>query len=514
MPLGSFWLLQEGVIQHIQTFDRSYHPYDNTIAMNVEFGMASQYILDLSKNVKRGLKTKAEKGLFPGPAPLGYLNDRNKPHGQRDLLVDPERFPLIRRMWDIMLEGNLTPPKILQLANESWGFRTPKGNPLSRSGIYKLFTNPLYYGWFEYPTDSGNWYKGIHQPMVTREEYDKVQIFLGRKGRPRPRILEFAFTGLIHCGECGGMITAEEKNHVVCSVCKHKFSSTHRVACPRCKIPIEKMKSPVVRHYVYYHCTKPKTKNCSQKSITDRTLEKQIVDLLKCFSISEHFRDWAIEQLRLESGKEFAHREQQMLSLRRAYDGCHKRLENLFKLRISPQNSDGQLLSDNDYAREKSALLIEKDRLQELLNENQGQTVRWMEDAEKVFIFACQAQKRFLNGSEKEKGDILAALGSNLVLQDKKLLFQVQKSVYLLKGLAARVPQVQAAFEPEIIGSNKRKLEQFYGQNPQVLAFVDDVRTFFRKKYFESKLKTVPLSHGRNQHACKDHANDLEMVWL
>jgi len=56
------WMLQKGIIKHIQTFDRSYAPEDNVLLMSVEFGMANQYILDLSKNVKRGLKTKAEKG--------------------------------------------------------------------------------------------------------------------------------------------------------------------------------------------------------------------------------------------------------------------------------------------------------------------------------------------------------------------------------------------------------------------------------------------------------------------
>src|SRR5713226_421929 len=49
---------------------------DNVILMYIEFGMAQKYIDDLSKNVKRGLKTKVEKGWYPGQAPLGYVNDR------------------------------------------------------------------------------------------------------------------------------------------------------------------------------------------------------------------------------------------------------------------------------------------------------------------------------------------------------------------------------------------------------------------------------------------------------
>ena len=62
--------------------------------------------------------------------------------------------------------------------------------------------------------------------MVTEEEFWRAQSFLGKKGRPRPKTRRFAFTGMIRCGSCGGMITAEEK------VNRYGY------------------------HYIYYHCTK------------------------------------------------------------------------------------------------------------------------------------------------------------------------------------------------------------------------------------------------------------------
>jgi len=85
-----------------------------------------------------------------------------------------------------MLTGSYSPPKILHIANNKWGFRTAHGKLLSRSGIYRIFTNPFYYGWFQYPQGSDNWYKGSHQLMITAQEYDKVQKLLRRNGRPRP----------------------------------------------------------------------------------------------------------------------------------------------------------------------------------------------------------------------------------------------------------------------------------------------------------------------------------------
>jgi DNA invertase Pin-like site-specific DNA recombinase len=218
------WAIRQYAIA-IVTPSNTYRQEDeNTILMYIEFGMAQKYIDDLSKNVKRGLKAKAERGWFPGVAPLGYLNNRNFAQGERTIDADPERFPLVRRLWDLMLTGRYTPPKILAIANHEWGLRTRLmrkigGTPLSQSGIYKLFTNAFYAGMFAY---NGQLYQGRHEPMVILEEYDRVQVLLGRKGKPRPQRHSFAFTGLIRCGACGAMITAEEK------IKRQKNGNVHR----------------------------------------------------------------------------------------------------------------------------------------------------------------------------------------------------------------------------------------------------------------------------------------------
>ncbi|MDD8019898.1 MAG: recombinase family protein [Acidobacteriota bacterium] len=351
------WLLQKGIIQHLQTFDRSYYPEDNVLLMSVEFGMANQYILDLSKNVRRGLKFKAEKGWLSALAPLGYLNERSQGKGNARIIKDPERFNLVKKMWQLMLTGQYTPPKIADIANKEWGLKSYHEEPIRRSSIYQIFSNPFYCGWFEYPKGSGNWYKGKHQPMITKEEYEKVQILLGRKAKQRLKKHQFAFTGLIECGECGAMVTAEEKNQIICSKCRHKFSSNGKLSCPYCGTLISKMKKPKFLHYVYYHCTKRVNPECSQKSISEKELETQIDSYLKNIQISEGFKDWAINYLKEENEKEAQMRESIFASQRKAYDACLKKLNNLFELKISPKNADGSLLSDEEYKKHKTELL-------------------------------------------------------------------------------------------------------------------------------------------------------------
>ncbi len=204
------WLLQQGVIKSIRTPDREYRPEDNVLILNIENSMATQYILDLSKNVKRGLQSKIQKGWMPNRAPLGYLNTRTEASGENYIIKDQARFDIIRKMWELMLTGNYLPKQILAIANKEWGLRTRQykksgGNIMSRSGLYRMFTNIFYTGLIDY---KGTYVPGKHDPMITQDEFEKVQFLLGRKGRIRPQQHAYAYTGLIKCGECNGTVSA------------------------------------------------------------------------------------------------------------------------------------------------------------------------------------------------------------------------------------------------------------------------------------------------------------------
>ena len=56
------WMLQKNVIKHIQTYERDYFPTDNVLLMQVEFGMANQFVIDLSSSTKRGLRSRVKEG--------------------------------------------------------------------------------------------------------------------------------------------------------------------------------------------------------------------------------------------------------------------------------------------------------------------------------------------------------------------------------------------------------------------------------------------------------------------
>ncbi|MFA6554123.1 MAG: recombinase family protein [Candidatus Paceibacterota bacterium] len=285
------WAMKEHgvkIITPLQTYGQS---EDNVVWMYLEFGMAQKYVDDLSRTVKRGLRAKAESGWFPSVTPPGYMNCEND-EGRNVIAKDPKRFDIIRKCWDLMLTGKYTPPEIREIANTAWRYTTNHGNPLGRSTIYNIFSNPFYHGTYEYPRGSDNWHTGRHTPMITEEEFDTVQHILSRsRHMPRNRKV-FAFTGIIRCGGCQGAVTAEEKHQIICPVCKLKFAYRSKEQCPRCQTAIANMVKPVHLTYTYYHCTKSSNPACTELGVERKELERQIIRHLEGVHLPDFHNHW------------------------------------------------------------------------------------------------------------------------------------------------------------------------------------------------------------------------------
>ena len=447
------WDIREGVIKDLKFVTYTFENNPQGIWMLQSALSQAQYeSASKSVDVKRGLAKKIRAGWLPGEAPTGYINTPDRDKGFKVVLPDPERFPLVRRMWDLMLTGSYQPPKILRIANEDWGFRTrtrgkKTGGPLSRSAIYKIFTSTFYHGEFEYPRGSGNWWSGQHQPMVTREEYDRVQVLLGSKGHQSQRKREFAFTGTILCGECGGQITAEVKLHCVCTGCGHKFSCINRQSCVRCDLPLEKMQTPTIRNYTLYRCSKNKVgKKCRQPSVNVKDLEAQIESYLSTIEIDQDYLNWAIKHLRKAGKLEATTQREVRRSQQRAYDQCSERLNTL-----SDKFLDG-LFTDDEFERKKKELMAKRDKAEQALKSNKHRQDQWLEVAERTFTFAAKARTWFREARERgdlqRQREILVAFGSNLTLKDKKLLIEAPKPLTIIREGLSEVPEAAASFEP------------------------------------------------------------------
>ena len=405
------WMLQQNNIKSILTPGREYLPTDNVLMMSVELGMANQFILDLRRDVQRGLDSKLAKGWMPNSAPIGYLNDKTGDKGTKKIFVDNERFPMIRKMWDLILTGNYTTPQILEKANNEWGLttRARKNTPptkLSSSTGYRIFTNHFYYGEFEY---SGKMHQGKHTPMITKDEFDKVQFLLGRKGSPRTKVKKLPFTGIIMCSECGCSITCEEK-----------FKNIK--------------KTGEIKKYVYHRCTKRNKKlNCSQKPITNQDLTEQIEEFLTNITIPQDYLDWTIDILNSTRKREVSNRNIILKNLQKNYQDCADKISSLIQSFTSPSNKDRSLISDEELKEQKNTLIKEKANINEKIQNLDQDFNEWIELTEKTFKFCTYAKYWFENGNIEDKNSILRTLGSNFILKDKKLSINLAKPFSIIK---------------------------------------------------------------------------------
>lgn len=230
------------------------------------------------------------------------------------------------------------------------------------------------------------------------------------------------------------------------------------MACPECETLIEAMKNPKILHYIYYHCVRKKNPQCSQGSITLDKLEKQVDKELQRYEIPERFKDWAIQHLNELNNHETTDREVVRSSVKSAYDDCVKRLDNLLKLKISPQNIDGSVISEEEYADQRKYLLQEKEDLLANLNTTDKRINNWLELSEKTFTFACYARHWFANGDIKTKTQILSALGSNLIIKDRNIAIDGQKHWFLIEKGKQDLVVLAKKFEPakwlELLGQN------------------------------------------------------------
>jgi site-specific DNA recombinase len=364
------WMLQQGVIKSIRTVDREYLPEDNVLLMAVEAGVATQYVIDLKKAVIRGMESKAAKGWFPGKAPPGYLNDKLT----KQISVDPPKFKLVRQAWDLLLSGSYTVPQIHDRL-KGWGF--PR---MARSNLYKLLSNPFYYGWFSF---RGSVHKGNHEPMLTKQEFDRAQTILHKPNHFQPQKHEFAFTGLIRCGTCGCLVTAERR------VKTYPKTGNTRV-------------------YVYYHCTG--SKGCSKSGVREELIAEKIAQTIESCSFDADFEPLLEEMCKRheleQPGNELAIIEQTRLAIRKARD----RLGRLLELRLA-----GEIDSD-EYQRFKADAQTEIASLESTLQEHENKTRRDQESLECAVRFATVAIKDFANGEAKTKRAIATALSENYLL--------------------------------------------------------------------------------------------------
>lgn len=254
-------LMDQGLLHEIRTYGQRFTNNPNEKFLLMILGSQAKLENDNKMvNVKRGLRARCEMGLWPSVPPTGYLShsDRNR---KCEVILDERRADVIKQMYEKVAYDGWSGRKLYHWLRDDIRFRTKHGKPLTLSNIYIILKSTFYYGEFEYPKGSGQWYKGIHEPIITKDLYLQVQKQITSDHLVRAQDKEFAFTKMLTCGLCGSGITADEK--------------------------FKNLKDGTQARYVYYGCTKFRDKNCKCGHIREEDLIEQMANILDTVSLDE-----------------------------------------------------------------------------------------------------------------------------------------------------------------------------------------------------------------------------------
>ena len=186
------------------------------------------YSRDISKKVLAGRMTRSRQGKFcGGQPPLGLMRD---PDDNGHLIIDPETAPIIRRIFDLALDGfgNMKICKVL-MEERIPITRMQTGTDCdinyyawSGSRISTILRNPFYKGahvvckthqkgirsntYNIIPREQREVIEDCHEAIIPKAEWDKVQQLIDR----RPPIMKGnncpyynIFHGIVYCATCG-----------------------------------------------------------------------------------------------------------------------------------------------------------------------------------------------------------------------------------------------------------------------------------------------------------------------
>lgn len=157
----------------------------------------------------QGMRKKLQDGLFPWNPPLGYHTVMK---GEKKTVPDEPTEPLfglLQKAWKTFTTDAYTKAEMLRLM-ANWGIVTRKGEPLTAQSLDNFFRNPYYAGILIDPWSKEE-YEGKHRPMVTRDDFARVQQVIAARSHSTPHHRErpeFPLRGSVRCPGCQRYMTS------------------------------------------------------------------------------------------------------------------------------------------------------------------------------------------------------------------------------------------------------------------------------------------------------------------
>jgi site-specific DNA recombinase len=364
--------------------------------------MAKNYIDNLSEEARKGMQEKAEQGIWPTVAPLGYRNVVG-PDGKKIIEPDPETAPIIVRLFEWYASGSLSLREVVKKVRAAGLVRRKSGAPVPTSTVHSILRNRLYSGEFEW---NGRRYVGKHQPLVSPELWEQVQAVLdGRHAKKHRRAKhEFAFSGLIACGHCGCSLVGELKK----------------------------------QRYVYYHCTGYKGR-CGDPYVREEVFERHFCEMLGRLRLDSEVLDWVREALHASHADEKREQEAAITALQAQQKRLQHRLEAIYIDKL-----DGKVDAAL-YDRMSTDWRAEQARCLREIEHHQAANRSYMDEGVHLLELAQDAQRLFEKQKPREKRRLLNFLVSNCTWKGGELTFTLRQPFDLVAETALADVKKKAA---------------------------------------------------------------------
>lgn len=129
---------------------------------------------DRREEVKKGMREKAEQGIFPSRPPFGYRNNK----AERAIEIQPENSPIVKRIFELYASGHYSLSELRRV------LRSETGKTISKAHLHTTLTNPFYMGNFVW---GGRLYRGTHPTFISPDLYDGAQRVLQSHNKPEIR---------------------------------------------------------------------------------------------------------------------------------------------------------------------------------------------------------------------------------------------------------------------------------------------------------------------------------------
>ena len=368
-------MIDRGLIKSLKFPTFWFEPTPQGLFMlSIAFGQSKYYVDNLRENTKRGLRQKIRNGVWPGWAPLGYLNNLKT----KGIDIDPHKAARLRRIFELYSTGNQT---LYSLANccDKNGLKGKLNKKISPSNIQSILQNIFYIGLMKY---KGEIFEGTHEPLLSKKLFDKCQEVMAKRGKVKEvRKHNFTFLGLLKCGSCGCSITAEKQ-----------------------------------KGHNYYRCTKKKGL-CQEKYLREESLLKQIKNFLKKVSLSSHDTGKVLAALNQEEERAKQQAQSEAVNLKEQLAQIEVKLQKLLDVYLE------NVLTQQEYAAKKEKLIAEKVRLEEKITEIEQRGASWLEPAREFVLSLNQAAELIKSENKSEKTTFLKNIGSNCILENPQLKF-------------------------------------------------------------------------------------------